>query len=54
MKNEDLKVGDIYIDDTPMNFSDAPEMTDEEYEEHRRKIRERVREHTRERNGIKD
>lgn len=41
MKNKQL-----YIDDTPYDANGLPavtEMTDEEYEEHRRKIRERIK-----------
>lgn len=32
----------IYIDDTPMDFSDVEPMSDEEYEKHRENVRKYV------------
>lgn len=42
MKDKKIKVGDILIDDTPIDFSNVPELTDEEYEAHRAKRRKEI------------
>lgn len=42
--NSELNIGDVFIDDTPVDFSDVPILTDDEYEAFREGVRKRVSE----------